>query len=102
MVLDLGRIELSPEQKQQLAELAKQSGKPWPLLLVEVLRAYRPRHSATKVTPSGKSFYDAIAEDRVIGIVEEALHTDVATNPKYREGFGGPIVQPPHAPTEAV
>lgn len=82
------QIELTLDQKRQIAETAERAGRPWPEVLSEALRCYRP--PITHENGNGrrqKSFYDVMLEDGVLGIVKDAP-PDLSTNPKYMEGFG--------------
>ena len=82
------QIELNLDQKRQIAETAERAGRPWPEVLSEALRSYRP----APVHENGngrrqRSFYDVMLEDGVLGIVKDTP-PDLSTNPKYMEGFG--------------
>jgi predicted transcriptional regulator len=56
MATDAANIELSPAQKQALADLAAQSGRPWHEVFDSALRQY----SASKPTAAA-TVYDALA-----------------------------------------
>lgn len=85
MAIDPREIELTTEQKRQLAGLAEQSGRSWADVLTDALRSYRPRNGPRTATSTGGSFYDSMKD--IIGIVKDAPR-DLSTNPKYMEGFG--------------
>lgn len=102
MAIDPRQIDLSPEQKRQLAELAEQTGRPWPQLLDAVLRTYQASKGPHAATNVGKSFYDVMMEDGAIGVVDEGLPSDLATNPKHMDWFGRGAIQQSHAREEAV
>lgn len=80
-------IQLTAQQKHRIADVADRIGRPWPEVLSEALRAYRPAvaHNGNGVTE--KSLYDLMVEDGVLGIVKDTP-PDLSTNPKYMEDFG--------------
>ena len=88
-------IELTAAQKERLAKLADQTGKPWDAVLVEALATYEPKADAASANGS-ESFYDAAARHGLIGCVQGGP-PDLSTNPKYMVGFGEPW-QPPCGP----
>ena len=87
MKTDPSQIELSPEQKASLAQLAEKSGKPWPEVFREALRSYQPHNGNQYAQDLSRSFYDVMKADGVIGIVEDAP-SDLSTNSRHMEGFG--------------
>ena len=87
MSIDVEQIQLTDEQKRQIAEAAERMGMPWPDVLTEALKSYRPTPGTDGNGQQEKSFYDAMLEDGVLGIVKDAP-PDLSTNPKYMEGFG--------------
>jgi hypothetical protein len=87
MALDPKKIVLTPEQRQQLAELAERTGRPWAMVLSDALSAYRLRNSENRPS-TGRSFFDVMMEDGAIGVIKDGLPRDPATNPKHMEGFG--------------
>ena len=87
MAINPKAIELTPEQRQQLADLADRAGRTWEEILSQALSAYRPRNSAKPPT-SRRSFYDVMMEDGAIGIIKDGLPHDLSTNPQHMEGFG--------------
>ena len=87
MKTDPSQIELSPEHRASLAQLAEKTGKPWPEVLSEALRSYRPANGVGNTQGTSKSFYDVMNVDGVIGIVKDAP-ADLSTNPRHMEGFG--------------
>jgi len=84
MSIDPQSISLTDSQRRTLAELADQSGKPWPEVLVEALSAYRPKLESNG--NSGESFSAAAERLGLVGCVEGPA--DLSTNPAYMEGFG--------------
>jgi predicted transcriptional regulator len=84
MSVDPHSISLSDSQRQQLADLANQSGRPWPELLAEAIASYRPRVEANG--NSAESFSAAAARLGLLGCVEGPA--DLSTNPIHMEGFG--------------
>ena len=88
MATDPQEIQLTEEQRKALADLADTTGKPWPQVLAEALRCYRPRNGPQVAGERQRSLYDVMLEDGAIGIVKKGLPIDVSTNPKYMEGFG--------------
>lgn len=89
MSVNAETIELTLDQKRQIAEAAKRAGRPWQDVLADALRSYRPAPIGAEKESGGreKSFYDVLNEAGLIGIVEDAP-PDLSTNPKYMEGFG--------------
>lgn len=80
------QIELTAAQRERLATLAEQTGKPWEAILGEALASYDPQSEATEKNGS-ESFYDAAARLGLIGCVQGGP-PDLSTNPKYMDGFG--------------
>lgn len=88
MVIDPKTINLTPEQRQRLAELVERTGRPWQEILNEALQhAFQP-NVTTNTTMDSKSFFDVLSQDGAIGAVKDELPTDSATNPTHMEGFG--------------
>ncbi len=87
MAINPKAIELTPEQRQQLADLADRAGSPWEEVLSEALSALRPRNGG-KPSASGRSFYDVMMEDGAIGVIKDGLPHDLSTNPQHLEGIG--------------
>jgi hypothetical protein len=84
MSLDPHSISLTDAQRLVLAELANQSGRPWPELFAEAIAAYRP-----KVASNGKnaeSFSAAAQRLGLVGCVDGPA--DLSTNSAHMEGFG--------------
>lgn len=86
MSMDVDQIQLTDEQKRQIAEAAERTGMAWAEVLREALLSYRP-HRRKNGNGKQKSFYDALEEAGLIGIVKDAP-PDLSTNPKHMEGFG--------------
>jgi Spy/CpxP family protein refolding chaperone len=68
MSISPDEIDLTAEQKQRLAEIADQAGKPWGEVLAEALEAYRSLRQAAGAN-GGESFYDAAFRLGLIGCV---------------------------------
>jgi hypothetical protein len=79
------QIRLTAQQKERLARLADELGKPWDRVLFEALDLYGP--AATHGRNGNESFYDAAFHRGLIGCVSGGP-PDLSTNPKYMEGFG--------------
>jgi len=86
MSISPDQIDLSADQKQRLAELADQTGKPWGEVLAEALDAYGAQRQGVGGN-GGESFYDAAVRLGLIGCVAGGP-ADLSTNPKHMEGFG--------------
>lgn len=80
-------IELTPDQKREIAETAARAGRPWQEVLSDALQSYCPRRAVASVQGRQKSFYDRLNDAGLIGMVKDAP-PDLSTNPKYMEGFG--------------
>lgn len=80
-------IELTAEQKREIAETAARAGRPWQEVLSAALRTYRPPVASEDAGQQQKSFFDVMNEAGLLGIVKDAP-PDLSTNPKYMEGFG--------------
>ncbi len=87
MSISPDQIALTPEQKQHLARLAEESGKPWTSVLDEALRSFENDTRAS--SENGESVYAATLRLGLLGSVQDAP-PDLSTNPKYMEGFGEP------------
>ena len=97
MTLNPAQIELTPEQKAQLASIAERSGKDYRLVVDELLSAASPSGEAQlQQTPplsspethftEEPSLYNELAKRGILGCFEGP--SDLATNPKHMEGFG--------------
>jgi hypothetical protein len=84
MSIDPHSISLSDAQRQQLADLADQSGRPWPEVLAEAISSYRPKAAANG--NGAESFSAAAQRLGLLGCVEGPA--DLSTNPAHMEGFG--------------
>jgi hypothetical protein len=80
------QISLTNQQRERLARLAEETGRPWTELLDEALAAYHPQ-SISPNGGGGESFFDRASRLGLIGCVEGGP-PDLSTNPKYMEGFG--------------
>ncbi|HSR66984.1 MAG TPA: hypothetical protein VLU25_03495 [Acidobacteriota bacterium] len=87
MAINPKAIELTPEQRKQLAEAAERAGRSWEEVFSEAISAYRPG-SDVSFRLTGRSVYEAMVEDGAIGVVKEGLPHDLATNPEHMKGFG--------------
>lgn len=85
MSISVDQIALTPDQRQQLARLAQQSGKPWDAVLAEALSSFE--QAARPKTENGESVYDALFRLGLLGSVNDGP-SDLSTNPSYMEGFG--------------
>jgi len=83
MASDPREIQLTPEQRERLAALAEQSGRPWNELLETMFANVRP-HSATG--EGKRSLYDALQARGMVGALRGP--GDLSTHPKHMEGFG--------------
>jgi hypothetical protein len=82
MAIDLNEINLTPEQRRYIAERAERTGKPWRDILNGLVPA-APLAGAD----TGESAYDMAVRLGLIAMSDEGP-SDLATNPKYMEGFG--------------
>jgi hypothetical protein len=85
MSISPDNITLSQQQKELLARLADETGRPWSEVLNESLCAYRGH--VEQAPEAEESFYDAATRLGLIGCVDGGP-PDLSTNPKYMEGFG--------------
>lgn len=81
-------IQLNDEQKQALAMLEQQTGRPWAVVFAEALQNYR---SEVEYSGNGgaydESAYEALNRGGLIGCIETGP-SDLSTNLEYMEGFG--------------
>ena len=82
MSISPDQIALTPDQRQQLARLAEQSGKPWDAVLAEALSSYE--HAPRPQTESAESVFDAMIRLGVLGAVKDGP-LDLSTKPEYME-----------------
>ena len=88
MIVDPNQIELSPEQKAELAALSTATGKPWPVVFHEALTTYRHDESGRKNgAGAAESFFDAASRLGLIGCLSGGP-ADLSMNPAFMEGFG--------------
>jgi len=85
MSVSANQIVLTPDQRQHLAQLAQQSGKPWDAVLAEALSSFE--HAARPKTENGETVYEALLRLGLLGSVNDGP-SDLSTNPNYMEGFG--------------
>lgn len=86
MFQDLSRIQLTPDQQAELANVSAATGKPWPVVLHEALTAYRTEGAAKESNPV-ENFLEAASRLGFIGCLEGGP-PDLSNNPAYMEGFG--------------
>jgi hypothetical protein len=86
MATSPGDIVLSDDQRRQLADLANQSGQPWPRVLEAALAAYRPPLAA-EPRRAGESLFTAAKRLGLIGCIHGGPE-DMSVNPAYLEGLG--------------
>ena len=85
MSISADQIALTADQRQHLARLAEQSGKPWDAVLEEALSSFE--HVALPKTEKGETVYEAMLRLGLLGSVNDGA-SDLSTNPNYMEGFG--------------
>ncbi len=78
-------IQLNSEQRERIAHLADQLGKPWDDALSEAL-SLAEHQSRAKVRP-GENAYEALVRLGFLGSIEGPA--DLSTNPAHMDGFGG-------------
>ena len=79
-------MQLTPKQRETLARLAAQFGRPWEEVLEEALtslqrQAKSPNGAATETVQAN------LVRLGLLGCVADAP-ADLSTNPKHMEGFG--------------
>ena len=85
MSTSFDQIALTPVQKEYLARLAEQSGKPWDAVLEQALSSFE--HEALSQINHRETVYDAMLRLGLLGSVKDTP-PDLSTNPQYMEGFG--------------
>jgi hypothetical protein len=79
-------MQLTPKQRETLARLAAQSGRPWEELLDEALTSLAlpamPANGAATET-----VHAALVRAGLLGCILDAP-ADLSTNPRHMEGFG--------------
>ncbi len=81
-------IQLNDEQKQALAALEQETGRPWAVVFAEALQNYRSEVEG--LVDSGacnESAYEALNREGLVGCIGTGP-SDLSTNPEYMEGFG--------------
>jgi hypothetical protein len=86
MSINPEEIRHTPEQQDQLARVAEQSGQPWQELLARVIGAL-PAEPSNGPNDQAKPAYDLLSEAGLIGCIEGGP-ADVSSNPICMEGFG--------------
>lgn len=97
MAIDPTQIQLTDRQKARLADLAEERGRDYRELVDELLFgpvAEKPTATAGTRTEASEndftaepSLYNELARRGMLGCFDGP--TDLATNPKHMEGFGG-------------
>jgi hypothetical protein len=85
MATDPSEIRLSLEQCRRLARHADKAGMPWPDFLEQLIPA--PAEIDPEGDSAGLSAFDLAEQLGLIGISDQGP-PDLATHPKYMEGFG--------------
>jgi hypothetical protein len=82
-------IVLTDDQRRQLADLANQSGQPWPSVLESALSAYQTPavNPGSEPRRPGESLGAAAKRLGLIGVVRGGP-SDMSVNPAYLEGLG--------------
>jgi hypothetical protein len=92
MSINPADIDLTPEQRVRLAELAEKAGKQWNVIVDELLDAApRALQSQSAANANGESLmvrtlYDVLLERGILGCFDGP--SDLSTNPEHMEGFG--------------
>ena len=84
MSISPDQISLTAEQRQLLARLSQQSGKPWDTVLDEALSSFG--QIASVKPQDGESVYDAMLRLGLLGSISDGP-SDLSTNPEYMEGL---------------
>jgi hypothetical protein len=79
-------MQLTMKQRETLARLAAQSGRPWEEVLEEALTTLQ-RQAKSASGAATESVHAALARLGLIGCLTDAP-ADLSTNPQYMEGFG--------------
>jgi hypothetical protein len=88
MAADPYSISLTPDQFQLLTELSVRTGKSRQQILVEAIERLQPQAlSADSGSEQPESVLDNLVRHGLLGCIEGGPN-DLATNPKYMEGFG--------------
>jgi hypothetical protein len=86
MIVDPRRIELTPQQQEEIAAIAMRFGKPWPDVLHEALTTYRAQADVNARTD--ESFLTAASRLGLLGRLSGGP-SDLSSNPDHMQGFGG-------------
>lgn len=87
MIIDPREIELTTEQRAELASLAATTGKPWSDVLRDALNRYRAETAVPSHRLAGESLLAAATRLGLVGCVKGGP-PDLSTNPQYMAGFG--------------
>ncbi|WP_425615655.1 hypothetical protein NA78x_005585 [Anatilimnocola sp. NA78] len=87
MIHDPRNIQLTPEQQQQIADLAERTGHPWERVVESALNQYGRNLARPTAGSSPENARDALKRLGLLGAIKGGP-TDLSTNPKYMEGFG--------------
>ena len=83
MAVDPNEIELTEEQRQLLAQLAKETGRPASELLEEM---FGKAVQGQRIPKGSRSLIEALRERGLVAAMQGP--GDLSTNPKHMEGFG--------------
>ena len=90
MSIDPATIELTPRQKDRLAEIAELTGKDCSTVVDELLSSVplpaSQGNGSSQTAEKPRTAYEAFAAVGAIGCFDGP--PDLSTNPKYMEGFG--------------
>ncbi|QDU25091.1 hypothetical protein ETAA8_01520 [Anatilimnocola aggregata] len=90
MIHDPRNIQLTPEQQQQIADLAERTGQSWQDYLATALdrqAALTRVKTSTHQPRPGESFLQVATRLGLVGCLDSEIG-DLSTNPKHMEGFG--------------
>jgi hypothetical protein len=87
MDVDPNQIELSSEQRAQLADVSQAVGKAWTVVLSEALTDYQSKEVVKKNGACGETFLQAASQLGLVGCLHGGP-ADLSSNPIHMEGFG--------------
>jgi len=79
-------MQLTPKQRESLARLAAQSGRPWEEVLEEALTSLQHQAKSSNGAAT-ETVHAALARLGLLGCLTDAP-ADLSTNPQHMEGFG--------------